>query len=258
MAKGRKNSLWFAFNDITSTDMGLRVTWLPDVQIAEARGKAVEIPGRDGDLWLADNSFKPVTMRIEFEIGSTANTNAITAWLTGSGSLILSNFSDYYWKARIVKPFNLNNGIFLAGHFRTTVEFVCQPFRYLLDEDEVTITVPADPDEHRFDDHFFDGLGTWTAKPIITVTGSGTFNVIVNGLTILFDDVDEYITLDCDAMMAYKGSTNESSKVTILSDEDEWPLLHPGTAANRVNWSLVTGETGDITQIVFQPNWRWR
>lgn len=247
MSTGRKNGLGFTFAGTTSASMGLRVTKLPDVQIAEERGEAVEIPGRDGELWLSDNSFKPVTHRIEFEIGSSANINAITAWLSGSGNLIISTFPNHYWKARIIKGFDLKSGIYVSGYYRTTVEFSCSPFRYQVGDPTLSPITSAQT---------FTGSGTWTAKPIITVNGSGSMNLLVNGATVLLDDISPSITLDCDAMMAFKGNVNASPQVTILSDDDEWPTLVPGT--NMINWSNVSGVSGSITSVVIQPNWRWR
>ena len=71
----------------------------------------------------------------------------------------------------------------------------------------------------------------------------------------------DHITIDCDAMMAYKDGVNVSPQITIMpdaDDDDEWPMLYPGEGENRVNWSSVPGESGSISSVVIQPNWRWR
>lgn len=256
MAKGRKDSLYFTFGDNDSVEMGLRVRNFPNIPVAETRGKAVEIPGRDGDLWLADHSFKPVSIKIEFEVSQYGDFDAITAWLTGSGKLSLSVLEGYYWRARVVKGFDFASGIFVSGYYRTTVEFVCQPFRYESGDPAMEPITSAG---------LFNGKGTWTAKPIITVNGSGNVNLMVNGASVLMTGIDGYITLDCDAMMAYKGDTNLSPNVTIMSDDGAWPTLVPGS--NMINWSVNAEDTGStdaevaassVTSVVIQPNWRWR
>lgn len=254
---GRSNSLWFSFKGTTSAAMGLRVTRLPDVQIAEARGKSVEIPGRDGDLWLPDHSYKSVILRIEFEIGSgnSVDVNAVNAWLTGYGNLVLSSFPAHYWKGRVIRGFDLVSGVYLSGNYRTTVEFRCEPCRYMLNEPVKTLT----------EVEVFTGDGTTTARPIITVYGSGNINLMVNRASVLLVGVDGYITLDCDAMMAFKGEENKSPSVTIMSEDDGWPTLVPGV--NEINWSVTAEDTGstdaevqtsEVTSVVVQPNWRWR
>ena len=243
----RQDNLWFSFNGTSSADMGLRVLALPDVQIAEARGRAVEIPGRDGALWLSDDSFKPVTHRIAFEIGGDADIDAVAAWLSGGGKLVLSSFPDYYWRARIIKGFDLQSGIYAGGNCRTEVAFSCEPFRYQVGDPSLPAITAA---------RAFSGGGTWPAKPVITVHGSGSMNLLVNGATVLLDDIAPSITLDCDAMMAFKGNVNASPQVTILSDDGAWPTLVPGI--NTVSWSSVAGAAGSITSVVITPNWRWR
>lgn len=256
MAKGRKNDLWISFKGVKSTDIGVRVTQIPAIQIAEERGKAVEIPGRDGQLWLSDNSYKAISLRIELEVSSTTNLSEVTAWLSGSGNLILSTLADYYWKARIVKGFDVVSGIFLHGNYRTTVEFICQPFRYQVGDPIMEPITSAT---------IFNGMGTAVAKPIITVNGSGNINLMINRASVLITGIDEYITLDCDAMMAYKGDVNMSPNITIMSEDDEWPALTPGS--NEINWSTAAENTGStaaeeansyVTNVIIQPNWRWR
>lgn len=237
----RSDALWFSFAGVESPDMGVRVTRLTDIPVAEARGRAVEIPGRDGTLWLDDGAFRDITIRIDIELGRDAEPEAVAAWLTGRGDLILSTLEEYRYEARIVKGFELKRGVYARGLYRATVEFACKPFRYLAGRPLMRpITAPGS----------FAGQGTWPARPVITVYGSGDINLLVNDATVLLDDVDGHITLDCDAMMAFRDGVNVSPQATILSDDDGWPRLNPGR--NRISW------TGSVARVVIQPNWRWR
>lgn len=237
----RRDSLWFSFAGVRSDTMGVHVQRLPDIQISEERVSMVDIPGRDGSLWLSDRSYKDITMRADIEIGRNANVNAITAWLRGAGKLIISSMPDYYWQARVTKGFSLAAGIFAHGYYRTTIEFTAHPFRYEVGDPELEpFTEPGT----------FDGAGTMAARPNITIYGSGSITLIINDATVLVDDVDDHITLDCDAMMALKDGANVSPQVTIMSDDDSWPELVPGL--NIIQWD------GTVTQIVIRPRWRWR
>ena len=239
MARG--DAAWFSFKGIESTDMGVWVARLPDIPLAEARGKAVEIPGRDGALWQDDGAFRDIALRVDIEVDWDAELDEITAWLTGAGDLTLSTLEDYRYEARVVKGFDLKRGVYARGWYRATVEFSCKPFRYQLGRPLMTpITQPGS----------FRGRGTWFARPVITVYGSGDVNLLLNGDAVLLDGVDGHITLDCEAMMAFRDGVNVSPQVTILSDDDAWPRLNPGD--NQINW------TGSVSRVVIQPNWRWR
>lgn len=271
----RSKGLWIRFGSSTSIDRHVRVAEIAGIPSAEARGKAIEIPGRDGTLWLSDGAYKDISVKVDMEVAA-AYYDAAAVWLSGSGNLILSPFSTYgynantgaleistptyYYEARIVKGFEMKRGIFVNGCYRATVEFTCKPFRKLLNEPTITLTQPTAST---------NGNGNRTARPVITVNGSGNINLLVNGASVLMTGVNQSITIDCDAMMAYKGDDNLSPQVTIMphadTGEEVWPTLNPGT--NAVNWSVSAADTGStqqeaaassVTSVVIQPNWRWR
>ena len=237
----RSDAAWIAFKGIRSSDMGLRVAKLPDVPIAGERGKAVEIPGRDGSLWLPDDSFEAVTMKAELELTPGADLNAVANWLTGSGELVLSDMSEYGFRARVAKGFDIARGAFAAGKRKLSVSFICAPFRYQAGSPAMEPITAAG---------LFAGDGNWPALPAITVYGSGDINLMVNDVSVLMTGVDGHITLDCEAMMAFRDGVNASPKVTLMSDDDLWPRLDP--ASNRISWS------GSVTRVIIEPRWRWR
>ena len=237
----RSDALWIAFKGIKTSDMGVRVTRLPDVPVAEARGQAVEIPGRDGTLWIGDDSFNDIEMKVEMEFRSEADVSAVAAWLTGEGELVLSDMADYGFRARVVRGFDLERGVFAMGTRRAAVWFRCQPFRYQAGSPVMDpMTQPG----------VFEGRGTWWTAPAITVYGSGDIDLMVNDATVLLKDVDDHICLDCEAMMAFRDGENASPQVTLMSDDDLWPRLLPGE--NSVSWS------GAVQRVVIEPRWRWR
>lgn len=237
----RSDAAWIAFKGISSSDMGVRVAKLPDVPVAGERGKAVEIPGRDGVLWLPDDSFEAIEMKVELELTDTADISGLTAWLTGSGELVLSDMPEYGYRARVAKGFDLERGMYAAGRKKAVVHFTCAPFRYQAGSPEMEPITAAG---------LFAGNGNWPALPAITVYGSGDINLMVNDATVLMTGVDGHITLDCEAMMAFKDGVNASTQVTLMSDDDLWPRLDP--ASNRISWS------GSVSSVVIEPRWRWR
>ena len=239
MARGE--ALWFSFKGIDSRDMGVRVARLPDIPVAEARGRAVEIPGRDGSLWLEDGAFEDIGLTVELELLRWAEAGEITGWLCGAGELVLGSLPEYRYEARIGEGFALKRGTYALGRYGAAVPFICKPFRYLAGRPaEKCLTAPGG----------FRGAGNWFARPVISVYASGDVQLTVNDAPVLLEGVDGHITLDCDAMMAFRDGANVSPQVTLLSDDEGWPRLNPGE--NRVDWS------GEVKQVVIQPNWRWR
>ena len=239
MARSEAN--WISFAGVESGDVGARVTRLPDIPTAAARGQAVEIPGRDGALWLSDDAFREVALTVELELGTDADEGRASAWLTGEGELILSDRDDWCWRARVSREVEWKRGVYAGGVRRGAVTFACQPFRYQAGSPAMApITQPK----------VFSGRGNWPAKPVITVYGAGDIHLMINDATVLLTGVEDSITLDCEAMMAFRGGENASGRVTMLSEDDRWPALSPGK--NRISW------TGDVEKVVLRPNWRMR
>lgn len=249
----RRDLLGFTWKGVTSAAMGVHVLALPDVPVAEERGQEVTIPGRDGTLWLAEGAYADVVLPFVIELGANTDVNAVAAWLTGSGELILSTLSDYCYHARITRGFEFAHGIYAYGHYRTQIEFTANPYKYESGNPALAdMTSPT----------MVSGRGSIYSRPIITIYGSGKVNLLVNDCSVLISNVDEYITLDCEAMMAFKGDTNECQKITLLTngEVDEWPSLRPYGSTNYFDWYDDDGaETRThVTKVSVKPNWRWR
>lgn len=260
--KGRKDALWFSFKGVRSDAMGVHVRVLPDIPVAEERGEEVEIPGRDGVLWVSDDSLKEVELTAVIDVESAASLNSIAAWLSGYGELVLSSLSSYCYHARISSGFTFEQGVYAYGRHRAEVTFIANPYKF-------EIGNPALPDMHAPTE--VAGQGTVYSRPIITIYGNGDVNLAVNDCELLIEDMVDYITIDCDAMMAYKDDENWSPQITLFSmgDVDEWPSLRPEGQNNWIDWYDETpgqGSTEDVevvtrnnvTKVVVQPNWRWR
>lgn len=239
----RQDDLWISFKGSTSIDKLLKTLALPDRIGAADRGNPADVLGRDGDLWISDHSRKPIIMPVAMRMKRGASRTDIADWLTGSGQLIFSDDPDYFYRARVhgevTFPRFVREGIIYDG---VNVEFSCQPFKYSL--------AGAEPLPDITESIFIENPGNISAQPVVTVYGSGDINLMIGEYTLLLSDVDEYITVDMDAKMAFKDGNNLSTKVTVVNDEDLWPVLNPGT--NMVSWS------GTVNKIVMIPYWRWR
>ena len=91
-------------------------------------------------------------------------------------------------------------------------------------------------------------VGNTNSEPIMTIEGSGTINVSVNGsqiFTIDMGDIGE-ITIDAEALEAYSGSTLMNRRVT--GDYSNF-VLHPGENTIEVS--------GDASNVTIERYSRW-
>lgn len=90
--------------------------------------------------------------------------------------------------------------------------------------------------------------GNTNARPIITLYGSGTINLSLNGAQIFVIDIGsaEYITIDAEQMNAYQGDILMNRSV--VGDYSEL-VFNIGT--NTISW------TGDVTQVEVENFTRW-
>lgn len=249
---GRKNSLWFSYKGVRSDAMGLRVIALPDIPVAEERGEVVTIPGRDGTLFVSDGAYEDVSLYFVIEYTNDADRNAIAGWLSGYGELYTSAESEKCYHARCVSGYSLQAGVYARGNYRAEIMFKANPFLY-------EIGSPALPDMTQ--STTVAGQGNIYSRPIITVYGNGDIHLLINSNTVLLEDVEEYVTLDCEAMMAYKDDENRSPYIVFVDDGDvdEWPSLRPYGQNNFIDW-YDDDDTSHlhVSKVVIKPNWRWR
>ena len=84
---------------------------------------------------------------------------------------------------------------------------------------------------------------SYASKPLIRITGSGSGTLTVNGTTMSFTGIVDYLNIDCDRMDVYRlPSENKNSLMT-----GEFPVLKSGS--NGVSF------TGGITGCTITPKW---
>lgn len=211
-------------------DFGIVINQRPPAARAERNVQEIEVPGRDGDLTVDDGTYKPITFPFVCTLLDTSNLDAVLAWLDGFSDLILSWQSDRYYKAKMINRIDIAQSLETLGEF--PLLFKAQPFATMLENPVITLTAPGT---------IYNG-GTHRSKPIIRVFGSGTIDLIVNGLTVNLTNVVADVTIDSQMIDAYKG--------TVLKNGDmagEFPIFEVG--ANTVSW------TGTVTKLEIIPNW---
>lgn len=227
---------WFEFNGVKCTEYGIHVSEHPAVTLPSERVSFTDVPGRNGSLTTleGDAVYSDMTLTVTCFVSDLSRLSEIAAWLRGSGTVTFANRQGGFYYGRVINqiPFD----IVMRGKPNRTfaVNFRVKPFFYLEDSPTVTLTEST---------QFLENPGSVYSEPVITVYGTGDITLMVGMEMIELVNISGSITLDTPAMEAYSGVTSMNGNMN-----GEFPTLAVGSTA--ISWS------GNVTQVVVQPNWR--
>lgn len=212
---------------------GLIISELPPISKPRMRTKETKIDGVDGSI-IEELGYEPYDKSINIGLAKDYDIDAVIKYFSGTGNVIFSNESDKYYKATITDQIDYAR---LLRYRTASVKFKVQPFKYKSNEASVTLTKSGN----------VVNSGLETSKPKITITGSGTIELIVNGLTLFsytFPDGETEVVIDSEKQDAYLGAVLKNRNMS-----GEFPILNSGN--NTIAW------TGSVTKVVVEPNSRW-
>ena len=226
------------FNNKSSADCRIQVAHPPGYAYPERDYTITHIPGRNGDIIQDNGCYKNVerTYEVSFDVPNedfATYANAVSAWLhstTGYARLEDSYEPNYYRMATYQESNIFENLYNQAG--TATIVFECKPQRFLKTGDN-TIAIQNSLT-------IMNPTG-FEAYPLFKVTGTSGI-LTVNGNSITFSSIDDFVMLDCELQDAYKETTNKNSTVS-----GTFPVLKPGS--NTISW------TGDISSVTMKPRW---
>ena len=226
----------------SSDDVHVIVERYPSVTLAGRKLDVQSVPGRNGDLIFPqeafDNYVQPYNIYVSAErIRLPRAMREVANWLCGpKGYQKLEDDYDVetYRRAYYAGPLDVESVLHKFG--RATIEFNCQPQRFLRAGDQ---TVELSQGETLLNPTAFAAL------PLITVTGTGAGTLTVGGRTVTIKSLpDGYVILDCETQNAYgAGGVNRNATISA----PEFPALEAGETA--VSW------TGSITGVSVIPRW---
>ncbi|WP_085829074.1 distal tail protein Dit [Clostridium massiliodielmoense] len=223
----------FEFNNKYSKDLGIYIGKRPPILKAEKVIKHIEVPGRSGTLTEDTGAYKNIELTFECTIKDTdveEKTILLNNWLDGSGILKLDYLANFFFKVKEVK-FEGTDVDYITGDF--TVTFVCDPFKYYIDNSTIEIKKPTIIYSPEF---------TVESEPKVTIFGQGDITLNINNNSIKLKDVQDHITLDSTIQECYKDTQNCNNKMC-----GEFPLL---VEENKINWN------GNVSKVEIIPNWR--
>ncbi|KEH95746.1 hypothetical protein Z962_07965 [Clostridium botulinum C/D str. BKT12695] len=224
-----KNHNGIEFN---TKDLGILINKRPPLPKPQRRINYIEIVGKNGTLTEDLESYKDIELSFECTImyNVERNSTLINSWLDGQGDLYLNWLEGYKFKVKNVKFEGID--IDIVGDF--TVTFVCDPFKYYIDNSNIEIKNPTIIYSPEF---------VYESEPVIKVYGSGNITLNINNNSIKLKDVQDYITLDSTIQECYKNNSNCNNKM-----QGEFPMFLQ--EENRISWN------GDVQKIEIIPNWR--
>lgn len=223
----------------SQTIPGLLIQNLPPISKPKQRTQIEEIDGRDGDIvtYLGYGSYDK-----QFKIGlyGSYDVDEIIDFFNSQGKVIFSNESDKYYNYQIIEQIDFDK---LLRFKEATVKMHVQPFKYSAEDNQKVFS-----DTGGATSISIRNVGNIYSRPIITITGSGSIDLYLNGVQLFSINMGSYtsITIDTNLMNAYNGSTLLNRNVTGSYDNFK---LNVGN--NTISWS------GAITQIEIDNYSRW-
>ena len=233
---------YIILNNIDSrTITGLLISSLAPISKPLVRTRVETVDGRSGDIVtpLGYSAYDKV-----ITIGLTYNydIDEIIEYFNSSGVVVFSNEPDKYYKYAIYEQIDFERLI----RFKTAeVTLHVQPFKFSLLEQPQTFAISSSPATLNI-----YNAGNIYARPIITITATGSVTFALNGSDILvieFGDTAQTIIINCEELNAYD-SQNVLLNRLITGNYDNIKL---NKGSNEI------GLTGNVTAFTIEKYSRW-
>lgn len=225
-----RQAFWFGSH--ASTEYKMILTNRPAVPSPLERGEAVQIPGVNGEVWIGEGVYDPISFAVAAWIPCETE-QAARRWLVGQGALRFGSATAPYWDARITGvnfvPRNLSFG------YDVTITFTASPFRHVASE-PVTITASG---------QLIENFEYVYSEPIMTIEGNGEARLTIGEQVLMIHSFPDSGRMVIDTAMqeCYWDSTPCNALI-----EGALPVLMPGD--NAVAWE------GGITKITIDRRLR--
>ena len=232
---------WIEINDMRSTFVkGLFINQLPAITKPAKRVNITTVDGLDGDI-LEDVGYESYDKEFEVSMLPDGNIDDIIAFFNDEGKIAFSNEQGKYYRFKTIERIDFER---LIRFRKATMVIHVQPFKY---SDEVP-NVFGTTGKTSIDVY---NEGNIYSRPRLTITGSGSITLSLNGTAVFTIDLtnDSAICIDTEKLEAYNPTTPSvlmNRKVT--GNYNKFRLKH---GKNTISWS------GTISQIKTENTSRW-
>lgn len=234
---------YIILNDKNSNEIsGLMIQELAPISKPQQRTQVETIDGRDGDT-VTPLGFAAYDKKISVGLYGDFDIDEIIEFFNSEGQVTFSNEPDKYYNYQILEQIDFERLV----RFRTAgVSFHVQPFKYSAQQGIKQLT-PA----NGATSVSIVNKGNIYAKPALTVYGTGTVNLSLNGTQILVIDLGDTannITIDANMLEAYTGTTATLANRSVDGDYNNLKLK---IGTNAISWN------GNVTKITIANYSRW-
>lgn len=222
------------YNGQRSDTLGIFVSGKGAYDAAEFDYTAQSVPGRNGDILLSNGKYKNITVTYPAFVPNDFENRAqaVRNWMRSANTYarLQDNYDKDHFRLGLGKSLLTFTPGFLNRGANFQIQFDCKPQRFLVHgENELTVTSGMNV----LNDTLF------TARPLIIITNptaSATITFTHSDGVDVMTATGAYtgtMTIDCETMNIYSGSTNLNSKFS-----GDFPVLRPGVTA--VTFSGIT------------------
>lgn len=230
---------YIILNGVKSTSIeGLMIQALPSISKPQIRTKIETIDGRDGDL-VTKLGYAAYDKQLLIGLYGKYNIDDIIEYFNSEGTVTFSNEDEKYYKYQILEAIDFER---LIRFRQATVTLHVQPFKYSLSEGDTEYSLKNNTEI------FVNNSGNIFSKPVITLYGSNTCGVYLNGSQVFSIEfgTNDNITIDTEALEAYSGTTLKNRIVTGNYDNFYLPV-----GPNTIKF------TGSVTRCFIKNYSRW-
>jgi phage-related protein len=221
----------------SETIPGLIITNIPPITKPKMKTSITKIDGRDGDI-IEELGYESYTKSIGIGLARNYDIDRVMKYFTGAGELIISDESDKVYKAQIIEKIDYERLI----RFKTAVvKFYTQPYKYLKDEKSIILDINNETSLK------ITNVGLEKSKPIITLEGTGTVEISLNGFNLF-----KYVFPENETKVVIDSLEEEAYLDNVLKNRNmlgTFPIFEVGE--NTISWS------GNLTKISIEPKSRW-
>jgi phage-related protein len=221
----------------SETIPGLIITNIPPITKPKMKTSITKIDGRDGDI-IEELGYESYTKSIGIGLARNYDIDRVMKYFTGVGELIISDEPDKVYKAQIIEKIDYERLI----RFKTAVvKFYTQPYKYLKDEKSIILDINNETSLK------ITNVGLEKSKPIITLEGTGTIEISLNGFNLF-----KYVFPENETKVVIDSLEEEAYLDNVLKNRNmlgTFPIFEVGE--NTISWS------GNLTQISIEPKSRW-
>ena len=221
----------------SETIPGLIITNIPPITKPKMKTSITKIDGRDGDI-IEELGYESYTKSIGIGLARNYDIDRVMKYFTGVGELIISDEPDKVYKAQIIEKIDYERLI----RFKTAVvKFYTQPYKYLKDEKSIILDINNETSLK------ITNVGLEKSKPIITLEGTETVEISLNGFNLF-----KYVFPENETKVVIDSLEEEAYLDNVLKNRNmlgNFPIFEVGE--NTISWS------GNLTQISIEPKSRW-